>query len=162
MIYKFLNGSLWQVNEKRKNFRKVNKHCRRTSEGSSLSFIKLNEEPATMYHAAPLFCFLFHLYFTTLFYSWISSLSINVVDFNSLPFPVWKVKITQVLLEFSWRLFVVVIWANLVSGELWFHPLYAAVRRRDLSSPCSFLTFPQVQESHSGLSQLYYGQISFA
>lgn len=38
--------------EKKKNFRKVAKHCRRTSEGSSLSFINLKGEPLTVSCAA--------------------------------------------------------------------------------------------------------------
>lgn len=134
----------------------------RTSEGSSLSFLKLNGRQCVVCCTIILLSFWLKLHHT-LFYSCISSSSINVVDFNSVPFPVLKVKNHPSIL----KIFLGVICSSYLSrSSKWWVvisalPLYVAACRRNLSSPCSFLTFPQVRESHRGLSQVYSGQYLF-
>lgn len=91
-------------------------------------------------------------FFWFFFSSRISSFSVkNADDFDSVPFPFVKVKITVVFLVFPGTICSCSSkaseWLILISDL----PLYTAVSRRDSSLLCSFLTFPQVHKCHSGL-----------
>lgn len=101
------------------------------------------------------FSYMFHhmlVFFVFFFSSRISSFSVkNEDDFDSVPFPFVKVKITVVFLVFPGTICSCSSkaseWLILISDL----PLYTAVSRRDSSLLCSFLTFPQVHKCHSGL-----------
>lgn len=98
------------------------------------------------------FSYMFHhmlVFFVFFFSSRISSFSVkNADDFDSVPFPFVKVKITVVFLVFPGTICSCSSkaseWLILISDL----PLYTAVSRRDSSLLC---TFPQVHKCHSGL-----------